>query len=530
MLIPAVFLLSLSSIAFEVLLTRTFSISQWNHLSFMVISIALFGFAASGTFLSMLNARPKGVPAWPYTGNTTEKCTLLYMATAIISFVTLNNIPLDYFRLPLEPVQGLYLFFAYALLALPFFFAGLVISLAYSFLPESSGVVYFASMGGSAAGALIPIPLLPLLGEGPLIVLTALIPSLAFFFSRTTAINTDRLADTIHWKRKLIVITVLATAAFLMVSTGLRAMFEVGPSPYKALSQILQFPHSRILATTNDIRGRIDRVASPYIRFAPGLSLKYTDLLPEQWALYRDGDNPLVFYKLCIPLDANFARNTLTFAGYSLIRRPEEVLLIQQDGGLGVACAMASGARNITVLEQNPRIAEIVAQHYHLRVLNQNPRAFLAHTGKRFQIIQVENWGSSLPGSAALTQVHLFTREAFSQYYKHLTDTGILILSRKLLLPPSDALRLWATAYESLKALGLPSPEKHMAMLRNWDTFTLLIRAQPFKETTRITDFARDRNFDLVYLPVCPNNPPTATTCLTSRTIIWKSIGSATHI
>ena len=57
MLLAAVFLLSFSSLAFEVLLTRIFSFIQWNHLSFMVISIALFGFAVSGTFLSILESR-----------------------------------------------------------------------------------------------------------------------------------------------------------------------------------------------------------------------------------------------------------------------------------------------------------------------------------------------------------------------------------------------------------------------------------------------------------------------------------------
>ena len=57
MILSAVFLIGLSTLAFEVLLTRVFSITQWNHLSFMVISIALFGFAASGTFLSIFNAR-----------------------------------------------------------------------------------------------------------------------------------------------------------------------------------------------------------------------------------------------------------------------------------------------------------------------------------------------------------------------------------------------------------------------------------------------------------------------------------------
>ena len=57
--LAAVFLLSLSSLALEVLLTRVFSISQWNHLSFMVISIALFGFAAAGTFLNIMDTYKK---------------------------------------------------------------------------------------------------------------------------------------------------------------------------------------------------------------------------------------------------------------------------------------------------------------------------------------------------------------------------------------------------------------------------------------------------------------------------------------
>ena len=54
-----VFLLSFASLSLEILLTRVFSVNQWNHLSFMVISIALFGFAAGGTYLSLLDAASK---------------------------------------------------------------------------------------------------------------------------------------------------------------------------------------------------------------------------------------------------------------------------------------------------------------------------------------------------------------------------------------------------------------------------------------------------------------------------------------
>ncbi len=122
MLLSAIFFVSLSTLAFEVLLTRVFSIGQWNHLSFMVISIALFGFGASGTFLSIVDIHKNRRQMVPVSRISLAVLLCLYTAAAIISFLSLNNMPLDYFRLPVEPVQSLYLLAAYLLLALPFFF------------------------------------------------------------------------------------------------------------------------------------------------------------------------------------------------------------------------------------------------------------------------------------------------------------------------------------------------------------------------------------------------------------------------
>ena len=101
MIFSAVFLIGFSTLAFEVLLTRIFSIGQWNHLSFMVISIALFGFAASGTFLSILHARHAGPPHFLSARKSAATLIVLYASTTIVSFIVLNNLPLDYFRLPL---------------------------------------------------------------------------------------------------------------------------------------------------------------------------------------------------------------------------------------------------------------------------------------------------------------------------------------------------------------------------------------------------------------------------------------------
>ncbi|MGA8018313.1 MAG: hypothetical protein WCA42_05545 [Desulfobacterales bacterium] len=66
----------------------------------------------------------------------------------------LNRLPLDYFRLPVEPVQIFYLLIAYGLLTIPFFFAGLVICAAYSLLPEKTGIAYFATMTSSSSSRL----------------------------------------------------------------------------------------------------------------------------------------------------------------------------------------------------------------------------------------------------------------------------------------------------------------------------------------------------------------------------------------
>jgi len=56
-LIVAVSLLSAAAIAYEILLTRLFNITLWHHFAYMVISLALLGYGASGTFLVFVKQR-----------------------------------------------------------------------------------------------------------------------------------------------------------------------------------------------------------------------------------------------------------------------------------------------------------------------------------------------------------------------------------------------------------------------------------------------------------------------------------------
>ena len=472
----------------------------------MVISIALFGFALSGT-ISKYSGEPQAEDArfiLVHAPQFVQLARLIFRNHTLGFCFSQSEFLWIILDCRWNRSNQIYLLLAYLLLALPFFFSGLVTAVAYTNYPDKTGLVYFASMAGSAGGALAPATLLPFWGEESLIIMAALaplifVPLTASIASLKKMIGFKYLRLT-GWTVVSFGVGLVAFSLFLYNSHG-RSLIQIRPSPYKALSQILQFPNTRIVATHAGIRSRTDSVETPYIRFAPGLSLKYRASLPFQDPIFEDADNQFVLYDTASPLKIQFAQHTLAYAGYHLQSSPERVLLILSNGGLAVACALSSGSRDITIAHQNPHIAGKIRDHYNLSVVNQNPRGFLARSGNKYDMIQIENWGTSVAGAAALNQEHIFTVEALKAYLQHLTPDGVISISRKLLLPPSDSLRLWATAYEALSGIGITSPAKHIAVLRNWDIYTLLITARPMRNTEGLTDFARRLNFDPVFLP-----------------------------
>jgi hypothetical protein len=358
-------------------------------------------------------------------------------------------------------------------------------------------------MCGSACGALFPVLLLPVSGEGRLVIYSALIPLILIPVilgsSRRNQPGT-RDQKSAGIALGFFSLVIFLGAIYLVTPYG-DSLIRVKPSAYKAISQILQFPDTRIERTFTHIRGRTDRVTSPYIRFAPGLSLRYMETIAPQDAMFKDGDNQIVLYPPGSPESSRFAAFTLAYSGYYIHPKAQDALVVLQGGGSALPSVLVSKIQDVTLVVDNPALVEILKNHYGLAVTSQPPRVFLSQTPRQFDIIHVENWGTSIPGSAALNQDHLYTIDGFFQYLKHLRPDGLIIITRRLLLPPADSLRLWASAYEALKMMGAANPAAHLAILRNWDTFTLLVSKKPLQNVTHLEHFARNLNFDLVYLP-----------------------------
>ncbi len=539
MLYLTIFFLSLSSLSFEIMLARFFLISQWSHMSFMVISIALLGYAASGRFSHKITWRGRYNPL-----------LLIYSITTVFSYFFLNLVPIDFFRILTNRLQLVYLATTYVVLAIPFFISGLVISTAYSFNPENSGKIYLANMTGSAIGVALPFFLLGSLSEGETVLLSGLLPLIAVFAERSTRGNITVLH--LHGRIKSLLPKfagiLLITFSLLTLYTNYNKLANFRVSPYKALSQILKFPNTRVIKRKVNIAERADLIESPYVRFAPGLSLSYTKPIKGGKTLVLNGDvtfslPPFSSKAQKVP---TFPGYTLSFAGYTLLHTRKKTLnralVIERGGGLGLLSAVSEiktgKLKKADILVNSKELYEVLSKLYlpsstsqdhptyatetdHIRIIHENPRAYTQNLANRnskkqpssqykYEFIQIENWGSSVPGMASTSEESLFTINALSSYLKILSTRGILLISRKLILPPSDSIRILLTA---LKALSLSdstnhspeinTPQNHIAALRNWDTYIVIISKCPLSTTdiSTLKSFAKRMSFDFIYYP-----------------------------
>ena len=118
-------LLAGSILLLEVALTRVFAIMLWHHLTYMVVSIALLGFGASGSLLTAFRRKREEPPFGSLCGYT-----LAYGLSIVLAFGAMRLIEIDSLRLWEDKGNIFALFLLYSITAVPFLFAGLALGTA----------------------------------------------------------------------------------------------------------------------------------------------------------------------------------------------------------------------------------------------------------------------------------------------------------------------------------------------------------------------------------------------------------------
>ena len=505
LLVPAVFagvgLTSLATLMLQVALTRLFSVALWHHFAFMVVSIAFLGYGASGTFL-MMAPRIKTLSLRP----TLALLALGFSVTTLAAYWSSNIIPFDPARIIWDRYQWIYLFGYYGVLAIPFFFAGLILALVYSCKAQAISRLYACDLVGAGLGCIAIFWIYSFAGEAGTVVLVCLLSGFA-----------SLVFDAHGWKVNLVRGPWMLLLCVLVVMKP--AFLTLNISPYKALKVALRYPDARILKTQWHPAGRLDVIESRAVRFAPGLSLEFQGSLPEQLGLCLDGGHLNAVTRFTGNMDRlafiEFLPASLPYA----IGDPDHVLIIEPLGGLDTLIARYHGAKNITTTHANPLVLRLMRDSLKdfsgnlyedkATAIEEQARSFLLRTPKRFDLIQLpltDGLGAVSSGLYGLSEDYTLTADAFRVYISALTPQGILTVTKYLLPPPRHELRLAALACAALEAAGIEHPQRHIAAIRSWGTFTLLVKRSPLEpqEIRRIKEFCGRARYDLVYYPQMP--------------------------
>ncbi|MFZ3090035.1 MAG: hypothetical protein WA240_05345 [Nitrospirota bacterium] len=496
-------LISASALSLEIFFTRFFSVAQWHHFAFMVVSIALLGYGASGSFLMLFpSILKKDTKSLLYT------LSLLLSITILTSYTIANHLPFDMAKIAWDTNQLIYILVYYILLSIPFFIAGMIISIVITLSSKDVNKIYFFDLIGASIGCLLPLIIFPLFGgTGPLLISSTLALIASLFFLPSPHQGEVRVR---RWFIPLFFLLLIIPLFFTNPK-----FLEINMSQFKSLNVALKFPETRLIDTKWNSFSRIDILESPLVRFAPGLSLKYQKSLPQQIGITIDGDSmtAITEHKGDITeLDfIPYLPSSLPF----YLTQNKNVLILEPAGGLDILTALYFKSQLITGVEINPLIHKIIKHDFrnfsggiyerdNVKIETGEGRGYLKKTVNKFDTILfpvLSGIPASSGGFFGLAEGYQFTEEAITTYLGHLNDNGILSITRYLIPPPREDLRLVSVIHSALKRMGINNPERHIAVIRTWGTITIIVKRSELSDAdiSKIKEFSKERLFDIAY-------------------------------
>jgi hypothetical protein len=342
------------------------------------------------------------------------------------------------------------------------------------------------------------------------------------------------------WRTKHFLQASLVAAGVLVVGGALTYDEDawVEPAPTKELG-LFHRPYVGLRVVEHRVwttHGRIDVghevTTSPFVAGVVNVGAGRWKLHP----LTQDGAAPTAMHKVeSDPAELTFLPHASTAAVWALrgarfgprgSHAPggPSVLIIGVGGGVDVMMALAHGASRVVGAEINPGILSLVTGKYRAYVGNladrpevemhqSEGRAFVRASHDRYDVIQlagVDTFTALSSGAYSMAEAYVYTGRAFEDYLDHLAPGGCLSISRLILEPPRETLRLAVTAERALEARGVAEPWRHIAVLRARMWATLLACEAPIPQDAllRLRGFAEANKFSLAFDPDHPADDP----------------------
>ena len=518
--LSALFLLSITLLAYELGIMRLFAVGSWDTFGSMVISICLLGFGLAGTLLTLLQKRVLANPdAWLFV------TSFLMGPTMALSQVLAQQVPFNPVLIVSDSAQLWWIAAYYAIYAVPFFFGALFIGVI--FMTPSSRIhqLYFWNMLGSGIGGFVVLLLMFLLPPARLILPLLALSSLTALLCAVSWRGSPGRLSLGTGKTALILLLFAASFAAVELWGGIKV------SDFKPISYALRFPDVQEVYHHSSPAGVMDVYKSSYFHFAPGLSdnasLNLSSMPRDAYmGLYIDGTGPIGVMRKLSRGEEKYIDYLPMSAPYLLLQKPR-VLLLKLGGAIGVFTALYHDARKVDVVEPNPDLVHMlrdvpVFQRFtggilsdpRVRVITTEPRAYTASTGRRYDLVEIsliDSIGLSQAGGYPINEDYIYTVQGMEDYLKSLNRDGILSITVwNTVDPPQNVPKLLSTVVEALRREGVKDPQKRIfAFDLLLSTATILVKNSDFtaSDIARLRGFCDRMSFSVDYYPGMPAPP-----------------------
>jgi hypothetical protein len=492
------FLVAFSGLSLEITMVRLLSVVTWYHLAFFAISTAMLGMTAGATrvFLSPHTFSGGNLPR-------TLWASCIYLTLSIpLTLLLLCLIPLELKR---NVMSILALLITTIGCALPFYFAGTVISAVLTKHNLPMGKLYASDLIGAAMGCLFVLAGLEVLDA----------PSLILLCSGTSAMA----AACFAWREPSIRLRLsLALFLFFLLAGFANALSSRGIRPLI-------------------VKGRIEP-ASTYLferwnSFSRVSGFEKTFSSPQYWGpsplapkdpvfnypMDIDGEAGTSLRRFHSTADIDHLRFDVTNIAYHLGRKGK-ALVIGVGGARDVQSAILFGQTPVVGVEINPIFIDLLRKDFRafagladrpdVTLINAEARGYLSQSSEKYSTIQmslIDTWAATGAGAFSLSENSLYTLEAWDLFIDRLEDDGIFTVSRWHSQDQiNETGRVVSLAVAALLDHRVEAPSKHIALITAGNISTLLVSSRPFpqEDLSKLSDTSKQLGFGIVLLPGQP--------------------------
>lgn len=509
-----VFLISGLVMSLQILQSRIFSVTSWYHLSFLVISMAMFGLTLGALKIYRSNEEEQRKKY----GLIARKHSLafgFFIIVALISqlFVPIisNNTLRTIATLPIAAIAT----------SIAYYHAGVAITVALTRAPFPVGKTYGIDLLGAGIGCIFALVLMETIDTPSAILILAgiaFISALLFPVDDTDKNCAVKLGNFNYNLKKTAI-----KGSILCICVGVFNILLPTPVLYPLWVK-------NTLMTSNNIDyeewNSISRVTvmnehTSDIPFLWGPSPKTPNITTTNKMLIIDGDAGTPITKF----DGDFSEHEyleydVTNIAYSLPNL-KTAAIIGVGGGRDLLSAKYFGVDEVTALDVNPVQIKLLKDHPYYRtysnlynlpgveILNEEARSWFRQNEKKLDLVQmslIDTWAATGAGAFALSENGLYTMEAWTIFMDDLSENGVFTLSRWSASVMDDTGRSLSVAMAALFNQGIQNAKDHIVLVNSANIATLVVSKSPFtqEQLSAIEKEAIAKDFRIALMPNKP--------------------------